>query len=191
MVYWEKCLLVEFDDGICIDVCFSEEVLSFQLMCLCMLIVVNGWVYVQKVVGVCCCGDVCSVFGDYDLQVLDVFVYYDWLVGYMCLEIFWNWVCLFGEVDGLWVGLNLLCGVNEISFIENCYWLDGELLKVDSVCFDFDCDQLLWFWIICLYDGQVELCFEVYGMYQEWLNFGLLVSNFKQIFGCFSGVLCL
>lgn len=41
------------------------------------------------------------------------------------------------------VGLNLSCGVNETSFTENCYWLDGELLKVDSVRFDFDRDQPL------------------------------------------------
>ncbi|MCR1764923.1 Protein of uncharacterised function (DUF2804) [Klebsiella pneumoniae] len=104
-------------------------------------------------------------------------------------ETFWNWACLSGEADGLRVGLNLSCGVNETSFTENCYWLDGELLKVDSVRFDFDRDQPLRPWTIRSYDGQVELRFEAHGMHQERLNLGLLASNFKQIFGCFSGVL--
>lgn len=75
------------------------------------------------------------------------------------------------------VGLNLSCGVNETSFTENCYWLDGELLKVDSVRFDFDRDQPLRPWTIRSYDGQVELRFEAHGMHQERLNLGLLASK--------------
>ncbi|HDQ4518396.1 TPA: DUF2804 domain-containing protein [Pseudomonas aeruginosa] len=123
------------------------------------------------------------------LQALDAFAHHDWSAGYMRPETFWNWACLSGEADGLRVGLNLSCGVNETSFTENCYWLDGELLKVDSVRFDFDRDQPLRPWTIRSYDGQVELRFEAHGMHQERLNLGLLASNFKQIFGCFSGVL--
>ena len=39
------------------------------------------------------------------------------------------------------------------------------------------------------YDGQVELRFEGRGLHKERLNVGLLASNFKQIFGQFTGVL--
>ncbi len=189
MAHREKRLLVELDDGTRIDACFSEEAPSFQPMCLCTPTAVNGWVYAQKVAGVRCRGDVRSALGDHDLQALDAFAHHDWSAGYMRPETFWNWACLSGEADGLRVGLNLSCGVNETSFTENCYWLDGELLKVDSVRFDFDRDQLLRPWTIRSYDGQVELRFEAHGMHQERLNLGLLASNFKQIFGCFSGVL--
>ena len=115
----------------------------------------NGWVYAQKVAGVRCRGDVRSALGDHDLQALDAFAHHDWSAGYMRPETFWNWACLSGEADGLRVGLNLSCGVNETSFTENCYWLDGELLKVDSVRFDFDRDQPLRPWTIRSYDGQV------------------------------------
>lgn len=143
MAHREKRLLVELDDGTRIDACFSEEAPSFQPMCLCTPTAVNGWVYAQKVAGVRCRGDVRSALGDHDLQALDAFAHHDWSAGYMRPETFWNWACLSGEADGLRVGLNLSCGVNETSFTENCYWLDGELLKVDSVRFDFDRDQPL------------------------------------------------
>ena len=55
--------------------------------------------------------------------------------------------------------------------------------------FAFDREQPLQPWLINSYDGQVELRFEGRGLHQERLNLGLLASNFKQIFGQFSGVL--
>jgi hypothetical protein len=96
---------------------------------------------------------------------------------------------LSGQAGAQRVGLNLSCGVNETSFTENCYWLDGQLIKVDSVRFDFDRQQPLQPWSIASADGQVELRFESAGLHEERLNLGILASNFKQIFGRFTGVL--
>jgi hypothetical protein len=62
-------------------------------------------------------------------------------------------------------------------------------VKVDTVRFEFDRDHPLKPWTVRSYDGQVELCFEAHGLHQERLNLGVLASNFKQIFGRFSGVL--
>ncbi|TXI35707.1 MAG: DUF2804 family protein, partial [Aquipseudomonas alcaligenes] len=81
------------------------------------------------------------------------------------------------------------CGVNETSFSENCYWLDGELLQVGGVHFQFNRDEPLQPWRIVSGDGQVELEFRGHGLHREQLNLGLLASNFKQVFGCFQGVL--
>lgn len=54
---------------------------------------------------------------------------------------------------------------------------------------DFDRDQPLQPWHIDAHDGQVQLRFEARGLHRERLNLGFLASNFKQIFGRFSGVL--
>ncbi|UTW07439.1 DUF2804 domain-containing protein [Pseudomonas benzenivorans] len=185
----EKRLLVELDDGTRIDACFSEDEPRFQPMCISTPAAVNGWVYAQKVAGVRCAGEVRSSLGDFDLQRLGAFAHHDWSAGYMRPETHWNWACLSGQVAGRRLGLNLSCGVNETSYTENCYWLDGELLKVDTVRFAFDRQRPLHPWCISSQDGQVALRFEARGQHQERMNLGILASNFKQIFGQFSGVL--
>jgi hypothetical protein len=185
----EKRLLVQLDDGTRIDARFSEAQPAFQPMSLCTPSAVNGWVYARKVAGVRCSGQVQSALGDFDLRAIDAFAHHDWSAGYMRRETFWNWACLSGEVQGQRVGLNLSWGGNETSFTENCFWLDGELLKGDSVRFEFVRDHPLRPWIIRSYDGQVSLRFEGQGLHQERLDLGLLASNFKQLFGRFSGTL--
>ncbi|AYC35046.1 DUF2804 domain-containing protein [Pseudomonas cavernae] len=185
----EKRLLVELDDGTHIDAGFSEAQPAFQPMCLNTPTAVNGWVYAQKVAGVRCTGQVRSTLGDFDLAALEAFAHHDWSAGYMRPETCWNWACLSGRAGAQRVGLNLSCGVNETSFTENCFWLDGELIKVDTVRFDFDRDQPLRPWRMASFDGQVELQFEARGLHQERMNLGVMASNFKQIFGQFRGVL--
>lgn len=185
----DKRLLVELDDGTRIEACFNEAEPAFQPMCLCTPAAVNGWVYAQKVAGVRCTGSVRSALGDFDLVALDAFAHHDWSAGYMRRETTWNWACLSGQAGLQRVGLNLSCGVNETSFTENCFWLDGELIKVDTVRFAYDRDRPLEPWSIRSWDGQVDLRFEARGLHQERLNLGLIASNFKQIFGRFSGVL--
>lgn len=182
-----KRLLVELDDGTRIEASFSEQ--QFEPMCICTPTAVNGWVYAQKVAGVRCHGSVRSALGDFDLQALDAFAHHDWSAGYMRPETFWNWACLSGEVAGTRIGLNLSCGVNETSFSENCYWLDGALHPVGGVHFQFDRDDPLQPWRIVSGDGQVELSFRGHGLHREHLNLGVLASNFKQVFGCFQGTL--
>ncbi|MHA6493864.1 DUF2804 domain-containing protein [Pseudomonas borbori] len=185
----QKRLLVELDDGTRIDACFSEQQPAFQPMCLNTPTAVNGWVYAQKVAGVRCQGEVRSSLGDFDLTAIDAFAHHDWSAGYMRPETNWNWACLSGQAGAQRVGLNLSCGVNETSFSENCFWLDGELIRCDGVRFEFDRDHALRPWRIESGDGQVQLRFDAYGLHAERMNLGILASNFKQIFGRFSGVL--
>lgn len=181
----DKHLRVSLDDGTHIEASFSEA--RFQPMSLCTPSAANGWVYAQKVAGVRCSGQVHSRLGDFDLRELDAFAHHDWSAGYMRPQTNWNWACLSGDVAGTRVGLNLSCGVNETSFSENCLWLDGQLLPVSGVHFEFDRDDPLKPWRICSNDGQVELTFRGIGLHREKLNLGILASNFKQVFGCFSG----
>ncbi|HSC83067.1 MAG TPA: DUF2804 domain-containing protein, partial [Pseudomonas sp.] len=185
----EKHLLVELADGTRIEASFSASPPAFQPMHLCTPTAVNGWVYAQKVAGVRCAGQVRSSLGDFDLGQLGAFAHHDWSAGYMRPETHWNWACLSGAVGSTRVGLNLSCGVNETSFSENCYWLDGELLPVSGVHFQFDRDQPLQPWTIRSGDGQVDLRFVGEGLHRERLNLGVLASNFKQVFGRFQGTL--
>lgn len=185
----EKRLLVELDDGFLIDAVFSEREPPFQPMHICTPTAANGWVYAQKVAGVRCRGQIKSSLGDFDLEAIDAFAHHDWSAGYMRPETHWNWACLSGQVGTQRIGLNLSCGVNETSFTENCYWIDGELIKVDTVRFEFDRQQPLQPWRIRSHDGQIELSFEAHGLHQEHLNLGIIATNFKQIFGRFQGVL--
>ncbi|MBM7060803.1 DUF2804 domain-containing protein [Pseudomonas sp. UL073] len=185
----DKRLLVELRDGTRIDAQFSEAEPAFQPMCLNTPTATNGWVYAQKVAGVRCTGQITSELGEFDLAELGAFAHHDWSAGYMRPETCWNWACLSGQAGALRVGLNLSCGVNETSFTENCFWLDGELLKVDTVRFEFDRDEPLRPWTIRSFDGQVELRFEAHGLHQERMNLGIMASNFKQIFGRFRGEL--
>jgi hypothetical protein len=103
-------------------------------------------------------------------------------------ETFWNWACLSGEVQGQRVGLNLSCGVNETSFTENCFWLDGELLggqcafRVRSRSSIAAMDHPPSTTVRCRCVSRAKL-------HQERLDLGLLASNFKQLFGRFSGTL--
>ncbi len=185
----EKRLLVELDDGTRISAQFNEQAPAFQPMCLNTPTATNGWVYAQKVAGVRCEGSVQSALGTFDLASIDAFAHHDWSAGYMRPETFWNWACLSGQAGEQRVGLNLSCGVNETSFTENCFWLDGELIKVDTVRFLYDRDNEMAPWRIQSFDGQVDLHFEARGLHKERLNLGFIASNFKQIFGQFRGEL--
>ena len=92
-----------------------------------------------------------------------------------------------GVAQGQRVGLNLSCGVNETSFSENCFWLDGELVPVGGVRFEFQRDRPLAPWRIRSGDGRVELTFAGCGLHAERVNALLLASNFKQVYGRFDG----
>ena len=183
-------LAVALRDGFTVDATFSESDPPFDPMVLCTQTGYRGWVYAQKVAGVPVQGQISGAFGDYDLSAVDAFAHYDFSAGVMRRQTFWNWACLSGRTrSGDRVGLNVSCGVNETSFSENCYWIDGQLHKVGLATFQFDRDNLLEPWRVRTTDGAVDLSFTPEGERQEVLNLGLVATNFRQLFGRFSGTL--
>jgi len=113
---------------------------------------------------------------------------YDWTCGYLPGETTWNWAMLSGKTqDGRRVGFNLCAGLNETSFTENCFWLDGKLHKVDLVNFNFNRKDRSRQWRIESFDKQVELHFDPVGTHGEKVNFIISQINFHQYFGKFSG----
>ena len=165
------------------------EAAPFTPMSLCTRAGINGWVYANKVAGVPVTGELTLADEKMDLGTLGACGHHDFSAGFMRRETFWNWACFSGRQQGNLVGINLSCGVNETSYTENCLWLNGELIKVDTVRFDYNRDDLMQPWRVTSLDGQVELSFTPRGNHREKLNVGLFASNFNQLFGQFDGVL--
>lgn len=105
-------------------------------------------------------------------------------------ETCWNWACLSGTaITGEVVGLNLASGVNETGVTENVLWIGQVKTKLDLAVFTFDRYAPEKCWNIRTSDGLVNLLFEPKGKREEKLNAGLLASNFRQMFGYYSGTL--
>ncbi|MBF0237724.1 MAG: DUF2804 domain-containing protein [SAR324 cluster bacterium] len=186
----EKHLKVQLGEELQADVFFSEAEPPFHPMSICTRAGYNGWVYAQKVAGVAVQGKLSCALGEYDFAETEAYAHHDFSAGFMRRETFWNWACFSGALsDGTRLGLNVSCGVNETSYTENCLWVNGELIKVDLVRFDFDRNDIHSLWNIHSNDGQVDLIFYPEGFHAEKVNAVLAASNFKQFFGRFSGEL--
>jgi hypothetical protein len=184
-----KILRVDIGTTLSIDATMAEP--AFEPMSICTRTAYPGWVYANKTAGLALQGELQFQGERFDLQALQACGHHDFSCGYMRRETFWNWACFSGFAGGKCLGLNLSCGVNETSYTENCLWVDGRLIKVNLTRFDFDRGNVLAPWRVCSDDGLVDLCFTPQGMHQERLNAGFLASNFKQVFGHFSGRLAL
>lgn len=164
------------------------EPVDYQPMSLCTRTGINGWTYANKVAGVEVRGTLRDGAEETDLSALtNAGGHHDFSAGYMRRETFWNWACLSGRVEGRRLGLNVSCGVNETSVGENCLWLDGALVKVDGVRFDYDRDDLQKPWRVTSRCGQVTLTFTPLGRHRERLDLALFATNFHQLFGRFDG----
>jgi len=183
----EKRLIVRISDELNLDVYFSETIPTFQPMCLTTKAGYNGWVYAQKSAGIQCKGHITCEFGHFNMEDINACAHHDWSGGFMRRETAWEWACLSGIAGGKRVGLNVSCGVNETSFTENCYWVDGTLFKIDSVTFEYERQNPKSVWRIRSFDDQIDLYFHPEGFHREKLNLFFFASNFKQFFGQFNG----
>ncbi len=167
-----------------------EEPDEFEPLCVSTRAVYTGWVYTQKAAGLPVMGSVHCHGRSWDLREQRVLASYDWSLGYMRRETFWNWGCMAGWLDKRHsVGMNLAAGVNETSFTENGFWYDNRFTKVDLVDFGFNRDDPDAPWTMRSNDGRVKLDFQPQGKRGERLQVGLMASNFNQMFGFYSGEL--
>jgi len=126
--------------------------------------------------------------GSFDLERIGALGHNDWSAGYMRRETYWNWACLAGRLrNGKRIGLNVSCGVNETSFTENCFWINGRLYKLDMVHFEYDRSNIFSPWWIRSNDGKLDLEFHPSGKHSETINAFIVASNFHQLFGRFYG----
>ena len=150
----------------------------------------RGWVYTQKTSPVGVRGS--ARIGDRQIEISSpsTQALTDWTCGYMRRRTCWNWAAsAFTLPDGRSLGLNLSCGVNETSFTENAFWIDGAMTKVDTVNYVFDKHDLMKPWLIASFDKKVDLTFNPEASRSEKINAGFVASRFTQLIGMFEGVL--
>jgi len=186
---FEKSLTVNLASGLKVQSSLNEPA-GYEYMNLCTRIGMNGWVYAQKTAGLPVTGTVESSLGNFNLEEINAYGHHDFSAGYMRRETFWNWACLSGKTEaGDEIGLNISCGVNETSWHENCFWLNGKLVNTSQSVFEYNERDLRDPWHIYTHDGKVDLDFIYQGAHRERLNAGFVATNFSQLFGRFEGTI--
>jgi len=184
----QRRLRVSLANGVRIDATFDEDRPRIVPMAICTGAGAAGWVFARKSAGARVSGTVEWEGRRIDLDDLAMLGHNDWSAGYMRRETFWNWGCLAGRLpDGRVVGMNISCGVNETSYTENCFWLDGALESVGIAAFEYDRRDLMKPWKLRTGDGRADLVFTPEGRHAEKVNALVLASNFNQLFGRYHG----
>lgn len=148
----------------------------------------RDWVYTQKTSPVLVKGTASIGESKYELESPSTRALMDWTCGYMRRKTCWNWAASAATLaDGRSLGLNLSCGVNETSFTENAFWIDGLMTKVDTVNYVFDSSDLMKPWRIKSFDNKVDLTFHPEASRGEKINAGFIASRFTQLIGEFQG----
>lgn len=182
-----KSMSIRIGKDFAIDATMPEA--GFEPMSISTRIGYTGWVYTNKTACLAVEGTLELKGRRFDLAALGTLGHHDFSTGFMRRETFWNWACFSGMSGEHRLGLNLSCGVNETSFTENCFWVDGKLIKVNLTRFEFDEQDILKEWRVWSDDGQVELRFKGLGLHREYMNAGVMASKFRQLFGHFDGEL--
>jgi hypothetical protein len=150
----------------------------------------RGWVYTQKTSPVLVRGSAKVGHREIEVSSPSTMALMDWTCGYMRRKTCWNWAASAATLpDGRSFGLNLSCGVNETSFTENAFWIDGAMTKVDTVNYIFEAHELMKPWIITSFDKKVDLTFCPEASRGEKINTGFVASRFTQLIGMFEGTL--
>jgi len=174
--------------GIALDIAMDRR--STKPLRICTRAGYRGWVYTQKTSPLSIKGSLTTPTGRKDMASPAYWALSDWTCGFMRRETCWNWASTaFTVQDGKSLGLNLSCGVNETSFTENAFWINGTMSKVDTVDFIFDKDNLNLPWHILSADKKVDLVFKPEALRGENVNALLIKSKFTQLFGVFEGEL--
>ena len=112
----------------------------------------------------------------------------DYTVGHLARHTFWNWASGGGfDTSGKRLGFNLVQGVNETGYTENVFWIDGRMIKTDTIDFIYDDLNILGQWRLTSSDGKVNLIFHPEGERKMDLNAGFILTRFHQPFGRFEG----
>ena len=151
----------------------------------------TGWTFTRKTAGHDVTGTACFNGQTRSLETLRGL--HDWSAGFMRRETFWNWAAAAGTLrDGRLLGLNLSCGVNETSFSENTLWVDETRHQLPQVHFHYNRRDLDAPWTISDAKDQVSLSFQpAITAHEESINAIIVASNFRQIFGHYTGQISL
>jgi hypothetical protein len=172
---------------ISVDVKLEKQIEPLRL---CTRTGYRGWVYMEKTSPIPVSGKVVCRGKTFDISSPAYMGLMDWTTGFMRRDTYWEWAATATSLpDGRTFGLNLCCGVNETSFTENAFWIDGKRTKVDTVNFEFDSHDLYRPWKIASYDKRVNLTFNPEAERGEAVNALLIKSKFVQFMGTFDGTI--
>ncbi|UQA55888.1 DUF2804 domain-containing protein [Polyangium aurulentum] len=111
---------------------------------------------------------------------------YDFSQGLLPRHTAWRWAFMMGRAkDGRPVGVNLTEGF--VGARECVVWVDGAIVKLPAVRFDFDRARPQAPWHVRSEDGRVELGFVPAGVHREARDLGVARSRFLQTAGDFRG----
>ncbi|MBM7113130.1 DUF2804 domain-containing protein [Archangium primigenium] len=115
----------------------------------------------------------------------------DYTQGYLARHTAWRWAFMAGRLpDGTPVGLNLVEGFNESSQVnENALWLGDRLIPLGRAHFEYNREDLMGTWRLWTDDRAVDLSFQPLHVHREHHDFKVVVSQFAQPIGLFSGTL--
>lgn len=187
----QKRLVVRLGKTLNLDAISHEQ--AFQPMSLCTRSGYEGWTYANKTAGIALSGSLHWRGETIDLANIGCMGHHDFSCGFMRPETWWNWACFSGLATGETdnktgvIGLNISCGVNETSYSENCFWLNGQCITTAAAVFDFDRQTPLASWHIQTHDDMVNLTFTPLGLYEDNSQLGPLAARFRQVFGHFDG----
>ncbi len=173
-----------------VEVDLEIQEAGFETRRLCSAAGPTGWAYAQKVAGVPATGTVRSPVGDFNLERVGACGHHDYTSGFMRPETWWNWACVSGrDDDGRLIGVNVSRGVNETSYSENRFWVDGVRTPLGGVHFEFESDALEGPWHMAETTGPTQIAFAPAHGYHATGERGEMATNFHQLFGTFSGEL--
>ena len=159
------------------------------------------WLYTHKCYGLEAAGRIRCGALDQQFGTAEGHAGLDWNLGYRPYETWWNWAAGGGtSSDGSRVGFNLTAhrpwvgsgreGTVPDGEAGDCaIWVDGRRIKIQRAEFDYDPEAVLQRWRVHDDAGLVDLCLSPLGQRKENVNFGAVVSQFRQPYGLFSGTL--
>ncbi|WP_437573013.1 DUF2804 domain-containing protein [Sorangium sp. So ce887] len=113
---------------------------------------------------------------------------YDYTSGLLPRRTAWRWGLALGRAEsGERVGLNV--GEGFIGDAECALWIDGDLIPLAEGRFTFDAARPLDPWRVRTADGAVDLRFVPGAAHSNHTNLGLVVSEFLQPIGLYSGTI--
>ncbi len=104
----------------------------------------------------------------------------------------WKWATFAGrDAQGRIIALNICDNLIEDDDIynENCLWVDGKLTPLTAAEFSFEEGNALAPWHMHTTDSKVDVELRPEGERADKINAGVLMSDFHQAFGPFSGKL--
>ncbi len=105
---------------------------------------------------------------------------------------FWKWATFAGhDESGRFIAMNACQNIieDDETYNENCTWVNGEITLLGAVEFEFETGDLMKPWRIHAPDGGLDLTFCPEGKRVGRTNAGVIMSDFNQPFGKFTGTM--